>query len=56
MQMEIHQSISISLEPTQFTLASNDISDEASRKIIDDPGCGQRMKTTIQFRTKLSTQ
>ena len=55
MQMEIHQSISITLETTQLTLASTDISDEASRIIIDDPGCGQRMITTIQFRTKLST-
>jgi len=55
MQMEIHRGISITLGPTQLTLASTDISDEASRKIIDDPGCGQRMITTIQFRTKLRT-
>jgi hypothetical protein len=48
MQMEIHRSISITLEPTQLILASTDISDEASRYVIDDPGCGQRMITTIQ--------
>jgi len=52
--MEIHQSISTALGPTYLTLAYTDVSDEASRKIIDDPGCVQRM-ITIQFRTKLST-
>jgi hypothetical protein len=34
-----------------LTLASPDIAALASRNITDDPGCGHRMITTVNFKT-----
>jgi hypothetical protein len=52
MQMETHRSITTTFGPTQLALASTNISDEASRKIIDDPGCVQKLK---QYSSELNS-